>query len=164
MSLVRLEQHFPCYLLMCESLCAAVWSTHRAAQASPQSSTLVPGCSSEQVWWWRPRPVWGPAPLRRCWETARTHGSGTLWSSASNGSWEEWELWLDVERERERGRWHYASVLFKRNWSVRCLKIWGRRLVARCTDYKASWGKLWFVILTNKQLYECCTICMKRGF
>ena len=84
-------------LLLLTALYAAlcVWvrccfCPHRAAQLSPQSSTLVPGCSSEQVWWWRPRPAWGPAPRRRCWETARTHGSGTLWSSASNGSWEEW--------------------------------------------------------------------------
>lgn len=94
LSLVRLKQHLCCYLLLCTlhfvCECAVVFCPHRAAQLSPQSSTLVPGCSSEQVWWWRPRPAWGPAPRRRCWETARTHGSGTLWSSASNGSWEEW--------------------------------------------------------------------------
>lgn len=77
-------------------MCAAVASS----AGLPQNSTPAPGCLNAQVWWWRPRPAWGPVPRRRCWGTARTHGSGTLWSSASNGSWES-RSWLQIERREE---------------------------------------------------------------
>lgn len=59
------------------------------ALVSPQSSTPALKCWSEQVWWWRPRPAWDPAPRLHYWETAGIRGNVTLWSSASDESWRE---------------------------------------------------------------------------
>lgn len=55
---------------------------------SPRNSTPVPVYWSEQAWWWRLHQVSNPRPRLRCWETAKTHGSAILWSSASDESCE----------------------------------------------------------------------------
>lgn len=55
---------------------------------SPQNSTPVPVYWSEQAWWSHLHQVSNPRPRLRCWETAKTHGSAILWSSASDESCE----------------------------------------------------------------------------